>query len=177
MLANNDSHQFGINQQHMYSVGDETRCPHCYKNSLVKMGVLTTSGGIQNDVNKCTSCNRITSASDGGIRSLLNEAAFTIGTGGAGFVSTTNNSFIGQHGPEVFSNGISGQYGATPTIDSNTSSKFDSMNVSLSSLVIEMKNLTKTVSDLALQNKDLMEKLTTDPLNGIRKAVSSFNLE
>lgn len=44
-------------------------------------------------------------------------------------------------------------------------------------MIEEMKKLSQTVKDLAQQNKDLMEKLATDPLNGIRKAVNSFNLE
>lgn len=176
---------------HFYAQGDETRCPHCYKNTLIKIGILTLSNNTQQDTHRCTSCGKLSSVTGGGIQGLVTEAANAI-QGSAGFVSVSTTSGtlatnIGQVSSPVSTYGYASSGSAFQndvSLDSNTKGKFDQMNSNLSNisgsmwtLVTEMQNLSKTVKDLAQQNKDLMEKLATDPLNGIRKAVSSFNLE
>lgn len=187
----------GVNgNKHYYAVGDETRCPQCFSNTKVKIGVITLSNGVQQDTHKCTSCNTITSTTDGGIKSLVHEASggASGGSGGlqAGFVSSS--SVVGGAINATVTNGAgyanSAGYGYASNgshqlaLDYNSTSKFDNINnnitltnSNLMMLVNEFKILSNVVKDLAQQNKDLMEKLATDPLNGMRKAVNSFNLE
>ena len=183
---------FGANQSHYYSQNDEKgRCPSCYNNNTTKIGVLTIEGTPQ-DLCKCNSCNKLYSGPDGGIRSLVEEAMTVHKTQNVGFVATGTTTGVidmtSLTGDITSLNGVGpsnqGHLSAPIQLDYNVHSKFDSMNSHLSSinsnmysLMTEIQNLNKTVASLAQQNKDMMEKLATDPLNGMRKAVNGFNLK
>ncbi len=159
----------GKEKRHYHSQGDTTgRCPHCYNNNVEKIGVLTIDA-VPRDVIKCKQCNTLHSGADGGVQSLLDEAREVFKTENVGFVSQQrldasdlNNS----------------SNNATVRLDSyNMESKLDMMNSTIQNLNYTIQNLTNEIRSMATQNHNLMEKLMTDPLNGMRKAVSDFNLE
>lgn len=152
----------GKNKSHYHSNGDTLgRCPGCYGNSVTKVGVITIDGAPQ-DVRKCNNCNRLSSNPDGGIQSLVDEAKEVFQTQNVGFTSLDN---------------ATNSSGSSGIPDYQTQQKFDNMNQKIEEMTRAITNLSHTIRDMATQNHDLMEKLMTDPLNGMRKAVSDFNLE
>lgn len=154
----------GKDVQHLYSSSDTNgRCPTCYTSTVTKIGKLSIDGTEQ-DVCKCNSCNRLFSGADGGVRSLLEEAASVYGTDKVGFNTIDN----GQLTPNMSINDPP-DYVAHSHLSSIKASTQD-MSSQLSSLIITISNLVK-------QNNDLMEKLATDPLAGMKKAINNFNLE
>ena len=58
-----------------------------------------------------------------------------------------------------------------------TNNKLNNINSSIYSMQNSIRELCDTVENLARQNVELMNKLATDPLNGIRKSITDFNLE
>jgi len=154
----------GVNQQHYYSQGDQLgRCPQCYGTTVQNIGTLNVNGTVQ-DVNNCTSCNRIFTGTNGGIQSLVQEAQKLYNTQNVGFQS---QMAMGQN---------LGQAGMQYQPPDN-SYKFDQMNTNLQLLLNQISTLTQEILRIANQNQDLMTKLATDPLVNIRKRVSDFNLE
>lgn len=159
-----DSVILGSVKAHFHSQGDTTgRCPSCYTNSVQKIGVLSIDGA-QRDVHKCNNCNRLFSGSDGGIRSLVDEARKVFKTENVGFVAinSTDTSYSTSNT----------QCDPQDIINSTNNIKNE-----VQQLRCDLQNLTNVIRDMAIQNHDLMEKLMTDPLNGLRKSISDFNLE
>jgi hypothetical protein len=158
----------GKEKRHYHSQGDTLgRCPHCYNNNVEKIGVLSVEG-VPRDVLKCRQCNTLHSGADGGIQSLVEEAKETFATENVGFVSAVVND-----GVPLTSSGSQYSYqDLNEIVDSSNGIKNE-----VQQLRYDLQNLTNVIRDMATQNHDLMEKLMTDPLNGMREAVSDFNLE
>lgn len=174
----------GSNTLHVYSQNDHKgRCPGCYSDNTMKVGVLTVDG-TPRDVNKCNPCNRLFSGVDGGIRSLVDEAQATFKTENVGFVSHlandhTNTGNTGASDPNLNQalNNLTNSLNNQNTSYDPNSQKFDQMNSNMTNINSSIYSLTEEVRKLAQQNIDLMKKLSTDPLISIRKAVSEFNLK
>lgn len=157
----------GKEKRHYHSQGDTIgRCPHCYNNNVEKIGVLTIDGSPR-DVIKCRQCNTLHSGADGGIQSLVDEAREVFQTENVGFTAVVSD------GTPITSSGS--QY-SHQELDEVVNSN-NSIRSEVQQLRYDLQNLTNVIRDMATQNHDLMEKLMTDPLNGMRKAVSDFNLE
>jgi hypothetical protein len=102
------------------------------------------------------------SGADGGIRSLMDEACEVFRTENVGFTSTVDGT------------------SQLPTNIGPTNVSLEGlneMNRKIEDLTETISDLMGAVRDMSKQNHDLMEKLMTDPLNGMRKAISEFNLE
>lgn len=169
----------GAAQQHFVSNGDQHgRCPRCYNsNTVQKTGVLTINGTPQ-DVYKCTQCNTLHSGPDGGIRSLIEEAKTVYDAESVGYTSVNISDAINYINDNSSNNSeMSGSLASLNTNISNLSNNVNNMNSNYWQMQNAMENLARTVEKLAQQNTELAQKLMTDPLNGIRKAVSEFNLE
>lgn len=151
----------GAEKRHYHSQGDTNgRCPHCYTDRTEKIGVLTVDGSPR-DVHKCMSCNTLHSGPDGGVRSLVDEAREAFETENVGFTALVDGSVMPVH--------------AGPT---NVSLEgLNTMNQKIEDLTNTIEVLMQSIKDMSQQNQDLMTKLMTDPLNGMRKAISEFNLE
>lgn len=176
----------GVQTSHIYSSSDITgRCPSCYNNNVKLLGQLNIDG-TSRDVHKCDSCNKITSGADGGIRGLINEASTIYGTGNVGFTSTGTSAGGTISSPNYGNNGatLTAQITEPVKLDYETKSKFDQMNNNLSNMSSILYNIQTSIidlgsiiKDLVEKNTKLMEKLATDPLNGMRKSITDFNLK
>lgn len=158
----------GANRRHYGTHGDEKpRCPHCSMNNVVKIGQLHVDGASQ-DAFKCNSCSSLFSSVDGGIRSMIDEAKDLSGGKEVGFTAVVNGSQVDYSSSMPIDNGYK--------ID-ETNNKLNNINSSIYSMQTSIRDLCQTVERLAHQNVELMNKLATDPLNGIRKSITDFNLE
>jgi hypothetical protein len=166
MSTNSDG--LGVNQTHYYTAGDNLgRCPQCYGIQCATVGTMTVNGTAQ-DVNNCTNCNRLFTGANGGVQSLLQEAALRHNTQNVGFASSP------------FSLGQLSNQGAGSSLQyqpPDSSYKIDTTNNLLLTIQNEISLLKTEILKLANQNQELMVKLATDPLVNMRKRVSDFNLE
>jgi hypothetical protein len=108
------------------------------------------------------------SGADGGIQSLVEEAKEQFKTENIGFTAHTVSDGV----PITSSGSQYSHQELDEVVNSNNSIRSE-----VQQLRYDLQNLTNVIRDMATQNHDLMEKLMTDPLNGMRKAVSDFNLE
>ena len=156
--------ELGIGSMH-YSTGDEGRpnCPQCYGNSDVKLvGLLNLKQNGANKVqgvHECSRCRRIFSTEErqGCISSLVSEAECQAGVEDVSFCA------LGSGEVKVDTTNIE------MTVDSNRDSLYEVKN--------QLSVLTSLVTQLQTENKELLEKLLKDPLQGMRRAVNDFNLE
>ena len=174
----------GGNTLHVYSQNDHKgRCPGCFGDNTMKVGVLTVDG-TPRDVSKCNACNRLFSGVDGGIAALVDEAKEVFKSENIGFVSHITSDHNGNSSSDpnlsnainTLNNNVLNMNGSNNSYDPNTS-KFDQMNTNLSNMSSAIYALTEQVRQMAQQNVELTKKLATDPLISIRKAVSEFNLK
>jgi hypothetical protein len=157
-------------------------CQSCYSTNLTPIGVLSVNGTDQ-DVVKCNSCNKLSTSVNSGVQSLINEATTTFPEADIGYTTLITNG-IGTISSNSFGSLNSSNTVTIGNLPPDHGWKFDQMNTKLenidnniNSLRIVLEQFANKVEDLAKQNVQLMEKLATDPLNGMRKAISSFNLE
>jgi hypothetical protein len=176
--------KLGVNKKHYLSHGDLTgRCPQCFNNNVQKVGVLTINGTPQ-DVIKCDNCNTLSSGADGGVRSLIDEAMEILNKGKGdgewvpgrepkvGFTSTAANDTSTNSNVTINSGAP-----IEAKMDWTTQNNLNEMKSKIENMSYAIEDLVRVVTNMAQQNVDLMNKLATDPLVGIRKAVNSFNLE
>lgn len=162
----------GDKQTHYLGKGDAfCRCPKCFGNNVETIGTLTIDG-TPHPSYKCITCNCAFSGTDGGIASMVQEAKQEYGTGRVGFTGILGTvgsaSLTGVTSGLTNSNVITNQ--PPVTLDYNALSKLDSINYSIQNLMTQIQGLVQ-------QNKELMNKLQSDPLISIKKAVSEFNLK
>lgn len=174
---------------HYISSGDILgRCPHCFNtSSVIKIGEIS-SNGTTTDTKKCTSCNRVFTSLDGGIQSLVEEITATDGVN-VGFVSsassasttiTSSSGSSGSSGSYNYNNNLNARISNLDDVErriDTTNQKLGDMKYDLATIVQHMITLNQNLSMVINQNHTLMEKLAKDPLNGIRKAISEFNLK
>lgn len=144
-----------------------SRCPGCWGNSVSSIGTLSIDGNAR-EVTKCDSCNRIYSRTDGGIRSLVEEAQQTFQTPNVGFTPTITTAGTQQG---------SWSTSTITTQDYQSQHKLQNIDDKLQNLVNIVEELSQYIGQMARQNTELMEKLATDPLVDIRKKVSKFDLK
>lgn len=165
-MSETKTKMLGRDGQHLYSANDITgRCPTCYTSAVIKIGKLSIDGTEQ-DVNKCEQCNKLFSGADGGVKSILEEAAIVYETKNVGFISLENTQ--AQIPTQNFNSSIS---------DYNTHTHLQTVNSSIENVSSQLYALSNTIRNLVEQNNQLMEKLATDPLAGMKKAINTFNLE
>lgn len=174
----------GVTSTHTYSASDITgRCPKCFTNNVNIIGNIHVDGTPHQTV-KCNNCNSVTATVDGSIRSLVEEAQKVYQTENVGFTLTNGNGTITSSTISNGSNEISVDMHQVTNKIQDSNYKLDSINSTISNVNYSVQSversidsLVNTIKNLVQQNNQLMEKLATDPLNGVRKMISEFNLK
>lgn len=144
------------------------KCPHCYSTGNQRFMGTTVIDQSERPTYHCGGCNKVYTDMPAAIK-VIADAAIQAGATHVGFIP------VQLEGPVT---NATQQFDYT--LQSNTSNmnnKLDQVNSNLSSLTYTIQNLMNQVSTLAQQNSKLMEQLATDPLIGMRKNVSEFDLK
>lgn len=154
-------------------------CPQCnVYGTISKVGELHANGATH-DAYHCSSCNALFTGARGGVAALVDKVAEALGVAPNSVGFTISNSTTGTASQNSgYPSGFQSETNVQSVINSLNQVSMNTSNLyQIQSIFSELSKLNDTIEDLVNQNKQLMKKLSTDPLVNIRKKVSAFNLE
>lgn len=164
-------HEFKIVPNNAYHLAsdDIPQCPNCSTqgNSRVlgMVNIINNGSERSQPAYVCISCNQIYSDVPNSIK-CLNE---TLRLNGQGEVLSFIPANTESTSPPP---NADNSYGINQ-ISQNT----QQLNSTMQSMLFEIQNLTQQVREIAEKNNQLLDKLSKDPLSGIRKSILDFNLQ
>lgn len=159
------------------SHGDVGMCLNCRtQNNYEVIGTLHIGAGVQKSLFKCKSCNALHHNNAGGIEAVLNEVSRN-GEIGVGFTVATGTTATGNNYADITHNLKKDYNGKLEVKDQDTQNALTSLNGTIANLQYAIDSLVNRLDAVVTKNNQLMEKLASDPLIGIRKAVAEFTLK
>lgn len=172
-----------------HTQSDETpQCPHCYNQGNSRMiGMVELEVQGENDFKSklvkqpayhCKSCNKLYSDVPNSIKAMAEHMKNTTHKP-VGFTPVSNEG-SNSSASSYNSNNVSliGSVNTTPNYaEQQMASDTSQMKNDIQQMRYELQSMTSQLIQIAQKNNELMEKLSKDPLAGVRKSILEFNLQ